>query len=117
MRILVFAYDFPHIKTNRGLDNLISNGIKPVAVIAQPYKNLNLPKNRIKFDINYKNPEDTKIICNKNNLTYFKSDHNSNESIEFINKIKPDVGIILGARIISDEIIKQFNRGIIINSF
>ena len=113
MRILVFAYDFPHIKTNIGIDNLISNGMKPVAVIAQPYKNLNLPKNKIKFEIDYKNPEDTKIICKKNNLTYFKSDHNSIESIKFIKEIKPDVGVILGARIISYEIINLFNRGII----
>ena len=113
MRILVFAYDFPHIKTNIGIDNLISNCMKPVAVIAQPYKNLNLPKNKIKFEIDYKNPEDTKIICKKNNLTYFKSDHNSIESIKFIKEIKPDVGVILGARIISYEIINLFNRGII----
>ena len=49
MRIIVFAYDFPHVKTNVGINNLISNEIRPDVVISQPFKKLNLPQNKIQF--------------------------------------------------------------------
>ena len=40
------------------------------------------------------------------------SDHNSSETRKVVENINPDVGIILGSRIINDNIIKMFNLGV-----
>lgn len=113
MRIIVFAYDFPHVKTNVGINNLLSNEIIPDAVISQPFEKLKLPQNKIQFKTNYKNLKSTKYLCETLDIPYFRAKHNSNESVEYIKKIKPDVGVILGARILSNNIIKLFKRGIL----
>ena len=63
MRIIVFAYDFPHVKTNVGINNLLSNEIRPDVVISQPFKKLNLPQNKIQFKSNFKDLKSTKYLC------------------------------------------------------
>ena len=70
MRIVVFAYDFPHFKTNHGLINLCMNGYKPIAVIGQPYINLNLPNSKLRISPVYENLKETKFICDFFNITF-----------------------------------------------
>ena len=41
------------------------------------------------------------------------ANHNSKEALEFYNKIKPNFGVILGARILSRKVIDSFSEGII----
>ena len=38
--------------------------------------------------------------------------HNSKEALDFYNSVKPDYGIILGARILSRDVIDFFKFGI-----
>tara|TARA_Y100000814_G_scaffold52234_2_gene32488 strand:- start:3974 stop:4696 length:723 start_codon:yes stop_codon:yes gene_type:complete len=113
MRIIVFAYDFPHVKTNVGINNLLSNEIRPDVVISQPFKKLNLPQNKIQFKSNFKDLKSTKYLCESLDIPYFRAEHNSDDSVDYIKRVQPDVGIILGARILSNNIIKLFKRGIL----
>ncbi len=53
-------------------------------------------------------------ICDKYSVEYvIVENHNGAKSIKYLEKIKPELGIICAARIISENVIKKFNRGII----
>jgi len=113
MRIVVFGYDFPHFKTNHGLINLCMNGYKPIAVIGQPYINLNLPNSKLRISPLYENLKETKFICDFFNIPFLSANHNSDKSIDLIDEIKPELGVILGARILDNKLLSQFPRGIL----
>ena len=112
-KIVVFVYDFPHKKSLTGLQIIKNSSFNNVFVISSPWQKLNFrrSKNRIAvIEDEILNPTD---IAKKYEWETFIALHNSEEALNFYNEIKPDYGIILGARILSKDVINSFSEGII----
>ena len=111
--MVIFAYNFEHNKTNDIILECINNKIKIDLIIAQNKKILKIAK----FPFSYSRSEPPTIhprqLAKKLNINYVVHDHNSSDSIKLLDKIKPKLGIIAGARIISDKVIDKFSTGII----
>ena len=113
MKICVFTYNFKHKKTQDGLLKLFLSKIKINQVIAMNKIKINQPSKKIEItpkDISYFEP---KLICKFLKIPYNVMSHNSNKCIKYLKKHKFDIGIILGARILREEVIKCFKIGII----
>lgn len=113
MKICVFAYNFPHKKTQEGLYKLIqySHDIECV-ILADPVQlNFTPSKTRVGVkDMLYEHPQN---ICERFNIPYVVMQHNTMECENFLHDLNPDLGVILGSRILKDFIIKKFNIGIL----
>ncbi len=111
--LVIFCYDFPHLKSKLGLQLLDIFGPKKCTIIASPWEKLDIRKSKIRTitnEIEYLHPKE---ISNKNGWDYFAYKHNSPDTIKLLKKIKPNFGIILGSRILSGDVIKSFNEGIL----
>ena len=111
MRIGVFAYNFPHYKTQQGLLNLRVNGVNPIAIFAQDKKTLTVPHSVIRVAPRYEFLHDPASIFNMSESYVFHMDHSA--TADRILDLDLDLGIILGARILPKEIIQAFNFGIL----
>ncbi len=113
LKIALFAYDFPNRKCLNGMQIIKKFNPEKVYTITQPWLELNISRSEKRiavFDDEVLNPTDVAISYGWQVHTGI---HNSKETINYLNKIEPDIGIILGARILSKEIIKCFSKGII----
>ena len=112
-KVIVFVYDFPHRKSLSGMQIIKNSAIENVFIISQPWIKLNFrrSKNRVAVvEDEFINPSD---LARSYGWEVLISKHNSEEAIDFYNKINPDYGIILGARILSKSVINCFSKGII----
>ena len=113
IKIGVFSYNFEHYKSTMGLLNMLIYGIKPDVIYAANKENLNIKQSAFRSytrGLYALNPRD---LANLHKINYLVGRHNSVETIEDIKYRKPDLGIILGARILSKKVIDSFNIGII----
>ncbi|NQT06189.1 MAG: hypothetical protein HQ575_01465 [Candidatus Omnitrophica bacterium] len=113
MKIVVFAYNFPHKKTQDFLNRLALFGIRPDLVIASPPVKLNLPKSSLEDKYRDSDLIDPRTLCEKFNFKYMEGDHNSKKTQGILKEIAPDIGIIAAARILKREIIETFKIGIV----
>ena len=107
--MIVFAYRFPHLKTQLGLFMLNYYGYKPFVILA-PYQKLNHPEPtlRITPKVDLLDPLE---MCKKLGFHYTICPHN--ESVKICQYYENDVGLILTARVLSKELINCFEDGII----
>jgi len=113
LKIGVFAYNWPHYKSQSGIFNLCFSGFKPeIAFCADPVE--------LKFYRSKKRigPKDLYVHNTRDLCDYFKIKnivikHNSTDCENIIRDMNLDVGVILGARILKEHIINAFNIGII----
>lgn len=111
--MIIFAYNFKHRKTIDFINHCHHEGIQIDLIIAQNKKKLkasNLPFKYKTFQEPIIHPKD---LAEKLNIQYCISDHNSDKAATILEDIKPKIGMIAGARIISKEIINKFSLGII----
>jgi methionyl-tRNA formyltransferase len=114
-KICIFAYSFKHKKTYDFI-NILSKANCLDIVIANPRENLKIksnwkPKNKKKTNTKYSKAKD---LCLKRDIKYFELQHKNSLKIKsMINKYKINLGIISGARILDQKIIKLFKYGII----
>ena len=113
MNICVFAYNFKHKKTQEGLYKLIQNNIKIDCVLLADFVKLNFVPAKIRVGVKDMIYEEPKNICERFNLPYKILNHNSLECKSFLEEINPDLGVILGSRIIKKFIIDEFKIGIL----
>lgn len=113
LEICVFAYEFPHFKSEYGIKTLLANGFKIALVIAQPFKQLNVPRSLFKISPTLPVNGDLQAICRKNNIRFEVAEHDSNEAIDAITSTSANFGVILGARILKKTTIKQLKYGIL----
>lgn len=113
LKIGVFAYNWPHYKTQMGLTNLYISGINIDHVfLADPVK-LKFYKSKIRVgpkDLYLHNASD---VCESFNFKASVVKHNSVECENLIRENNLDLGIILGARILKKNIVDSFKIGII----
>jgi len=113
LKIGVFAYNFPHWKTQTGLFNLCFNGYKPDVVLAADGVKLNFPQSKIRTTTSGLYLQQTKDLCKFYDIPFYNVAHNSEEAVDIVKNYELDLGIILGARILKQNIINPFKIGII----
>ena len=111
--MVVFGYEFPHFKTEYGIKELILNKFNISLVVLQRYKKLSVKSSK-KRVYPYLNPlGNIKEICEMHNIKYIVSDHDSKYTVNYLRRINPQLGIILGARILKKKTIECFSKGIL----
>jgi len=112
--MIVFGYNFPHKKTQDFILLINALGYIIEAVIATRPRELNLPAKKYRYK-----PEHTGLIevpemCKNLNVPYYEFDnHNSKDCIDVLLHLKPEFGIIAGARILKKPVIDAFSKGIL----
>ena len=97
--MILFAYDFPHRKTQDFIFYLKYYNIKLDIVIGAPSQILDIPAQQYHSSVPTLGLHETREICWKMNIPYFSK--------------KPKLGLIAGARILKKEVIDKFSLGII----
>ncbi|MAR84659.1 MAG: hypothetical protein CL869_00480 [Cytophagia bacterium] len=113
LKLVIFAYDFPNRKCLNGMQIIKKFNPENVYTITQPWLELNITRSQRRiavFDNEVLNPTD---IAKSYGWSVLTELHNSKKTLNYLRNIKPDYGIILGARILSAEIIECFSEGII----
>ncbi len=113
MKIGVFAYNFEHKKTQEGLLNLFLSNIKIDCILAADPVELKFYQSKIRIspkELVYTHP---KKIAEQLNVPYHVVVHNGETCEELIKKYDLDLGIILGARILKENIINAFKVGVL----
>jgi len=113
MRIGLFVYNFPHFKTTQGLAKLFYKGIKVDVVFGANPVPLNFYQSKTRVSPKFSYLPHPKDLCSVYGLDYYVVKHNSPETIDLIKSYNLDLGIILGARILSKNVINAFNIGIL----
>lgn len=113
MELMVFAYDFPHFKTQEFLFRLLVEGYEIAYVIGAPWKQLGVPTPTLRDAPSYVGMMHPRDICRRFGIEYVTFDHNSIECENFIKNRPISLGVISGARILKGNIIRQFGKGII----
>ena len=111
-KIVVFTYDFPHRKSLTGMQIIKNSKFQNIYIVSQPWIELKFRKSKNRkevFESEILNPTD---VGKAYGWKTFVGMHNSDEAIDFYKNIKPDYGIILGARILSKKVIDCFPGGI-----
>ena len=86
MKIGVFAYNFPHWKTQAGIHNLCISGNKPDVVFSADPVDLNFYKSRIRVsakDLFLWHPKD---LCEYYGIDYVVVEHNSEQTSKEVAK-------------------------------
>lgn len=113
MNIGVFGYNFPHWKTQEGINNLIISGNKPKVIFAADPVKLNFYKSKIRItpkDLYLTHP---KKISEQHGIDYKIVVHNSEETKNLVKEYNLDLGIILGSRILKPTVFENFNIGVL----
>ncbi len=113
MKLAVFAYNFPHKKTQDFLLRLFLEGYRIEFVVASEPVNLNLPQSILRVKPRHIDLLHPGAICQRLNIPYFVLPHNSAEVVGLLRESNIEVGIIAGARILKRPIIQSVRRGII----
>jgi len=113
MKIGVFAYNFPHWKTQNGIQNLCIAGYKPEVIFAADPVKLKFYKSQLRLT-----PKDLflwhpKQIADHYNIDYCVVKHNSSETSQIVKNKNLNIGIMLGARILKPIAFNNFSIGVI----
>ncbi len=112
-KTLLFVYDFPHSKSIDFLYQCIKENIQIDVIIAAGYTKIKKTKRILNFHKYTTTTEHPKDVASQFNIPYFNCEHNSLETKNIINEFGINFGIIAGARILNQEIIRQFFFGIL----
>ena len=111
--LVVFAYNFPHKKTQDILLHLFVHGYEVGLILAANPVKLNIPPHTIRTKIRHSALLHPQQISKRIGANYIVLPHNSREAEELLQQINPELGIIAGARILKNHIISKFSIGII----
>lgn len=114
--IAVFAYDFPHRKTQDFLLELVLQGRRDLCVLAAPWKPLPVGGLSAPVRRTLRSPPalDTRKLCEALGLTWVSVDHGDTAAIAALrDQYGFKLGIIAGARIIKRSVIELFETGIV----
>ncbi len=113
MIIGIFGYDFSHYKTNEIIKDTFLNGFSIGAVLLAPKINYTNNINVTSIDKDSRNKE-IREFCRVNNIDFYRIKHNDTSKIKkIVESNNIDVGLIGGAKIIHQSVIKLFKLGII----
>jgi len=113
VKIGLIGYDFPHAKTNNFIVALQSLGYEIECVIAAPWRNLKIPDSYWRTTVKREIAIHPRQVAESYQIPYYSVPHNSKECIEIIKKHDLHLGIIGGARMLKNRVIKSFKKGVV----
>jgi phosphoribosylglycinamide formyltransferase-1 len=113
MKIAVFAYNFPHKKSQDTITRLILDGFNIDCVIACNSIDLKQHPQTLRVKPRHTGLVDTYSICKRFDIPFYVMPHNSQDTLDIIKEHDIDLGIIAGARILKKEVIDAFKIGIL----
>ena len=111
--IVVFAYNFPHRKTQDFLFHLFANGIEVSHVFAADAVKLDISPSEVRTKVRHLTPLNPSDVAKAIGAEYHQVPHKGSHINALIEEIKPEIGIIAGARILEADVINGFSNGII----
>lgn len=112
-KLAVFAYNFPHKKTQDFLLRLFLEGYKTDLVLACDPVKLNIPPSTVRTKIRHEALVHPKVAAERLGIPYYVVAHDSPEAVELLRRSQCDLGIVAGARILKRPVIDCFKIGII----
>lgn len=100
MRCLIFAYAFPHWKSWQGLITVAASGFSETLVLAAPRDSTEERKGGIAVRIHDLPAPDTTELCRNLGIDYAIVPHSGERCQDLIEQYQPDIGIVLGARVL-----------------
>jgi len=113
MKLALFAYNFPHKKTQDFLLRLFLEGYHPEFVVACDPVRLNVPEPILRAKPVHIDIIHPRLICQRLDIPYYVLPHNSQRVAELIQSNNIDIGVIAGARILKKTVIESAGKGII----
>lgn len=114
MRLAVFAYNFPHRKTQDFLLRLFLEKVDVALILAADPVNLGIPQASVRMKVRggggLIHP---RIIAERLGWRYEVVEHNSGCTIELLREERIDVAVISGARILKANVIEAVPGGVI----
>ena len=111
--MILFSYNFPHQKTQDFLFYCNHYGYEVSLVVAADFKDLGLPKKRIRSSLRTIGLLHPQEICSSLGIDYLVMDHGDSELPKVLESLSPSVGLISGARILKSSVIQPFAKGIV----
>jgi len=113
MKLAVFAYNFPHKKTQDFLLRLFLEAYAVELVVACDPVRLDTPALLLRAKPAHIDAVHPELICQRLGISYYIMAHNSPETAELLRHHSIDIGIIAGARVLRKDIIQSVRKGII----
>jgi len=111
--MIIFAYDFPHKKTQDILLRLAIEGLKPKLVIASPWEKLSVAPASLRVKPRHCDLVHPRDICAALGIKYRVLAHNSEDCVQVLQSAKCEIGVVAGARILKQPVIDAVSVGII----
>jgi folate-dependent phosphoribosylglycinamide formyltransferase PurN len=112
-RLVVFAYAFPHKKTQDVLLRLTALGRPPTAVLAAPWQPLPVAPPAVRVKPRHADLLHPADLCRSFGIEYHVVDHRSESCLLLLDWLKPELGVIGGARILSGAVLDYFRHGVV----
>lgn len=113
MSIVVFAYDFPHVKTEDVLTRLFTEQQPVALVLAAPRVELGIPGATVRTKVRRAPAYHPRDLSDRLGFPYVSAPHDSESAAAAIRESGGTVGLVSGARILGPEIIGLFEHGIV----
>jgi len=111
--LVVFAYNFPHKKTVDVLLHLFAHGYTVGWVLAADPVPLSIPPPAVRTKITHYVPLHPRTVAERLGARYVVAPHDSQLVEELLSEVRPDLGVIAGARILKGYVISKFRIGIV----
>lgn len=113
MRIAVFAYNFPHKKTQDFLFRLFLEKADVRLVVAADPVELNIPTAAVRTKLRFGALCHPRAICERFGWRYEVVDHNSVLTAQLLREERIDIGIVSGARVLKNPVVSTPSLGIV----
>ena len=111
-KIALFAYNFPHRKTNDFIKVIYKNHFKISVIIAADFVEIKSPKSVFRFQ-KYDVKETLMGLAERYMIPIVVAPHNSEKTKNALKQYSINLGVISGARILSQEVILLIKYGIL----
>lgn len=110
---MVFAYDFPHRKSQDVITALVLAGHPVKAVIGAPPVDLGIPTSSVRTKLRRAWVLHPAQVAKSLGASYAVMPHEGSEIESFLTELRPDLGVVAGARILKGSVISRFPHGIL----
>lgn len=113
MKTVLFAYNFPHKKTQDFLNRLLLINQLPDLIIAADPVALSFPKQTIRISARHADLVHPRELAERFDIPYVVAAHNDAGTVDILREHDIERGIISGARILKEHIVDAVPGGII----
>lgn len=111
--LVVFAYNFPHKKTQDFLLRLFVDGFRVAHVLAADPVKLDIPPASVRTKIRHRALVHPRTIASRIGAEYSVVDHSGSDALALLDRVEPELGVIAGARILDADVIDRFSAGVL----